>query len=779
MAQLKRPTKEQLKALYQQQSHQELIVYALRSALRALHSLGNYELDEVWSKQKIWRVFSVLRVYPLVYLKLDGRSSDYKFYAAHAANAANAAYAAADAYVVAKAASAANAANAAANAANAANAAANAAANVADAATYAADAATYAVNSVTYAVNSSTYTDDATFNAATNAAVKDYQFLLKHGAVHLLDQDLWWDEITYEQLAQQKHLLQQLKQSKLPFLAIDLAEFLSGDWSLATCHKYAQGISETEIKTANDLRRLLLSEDVSKNYAVRALLLGPGGAGKTSLRNLIEVGRDSMASEERKRIEAIAPTQPTVGIDFNHHDYIDLTAHQSLITTDVDYHNLQLYLWDFGGQAIYHSLHHAFMHENCVYIVVVDSRHEQAPEPWLHQIESIAGPSAQVLLVTNWFDEINASQNRVGLIRKFPDLLKPESFFDFSCKDGRDDDFARFINQLVIECCKSTRLILKQTQQAFELLDDEFDDHKVIAKSDLNRKVKQKFTDIDSDELSRLMIKLEEFGRYVALDSQGEYLCLNPNWTVNTAYQLVYQLPIHQVGGIVNIDTVVDALAEANKNSKGRVGFVDTHLAQKILQFMCQHGVCVALNDEQYFIADAAPVNEPQHLTDLINREQVVQLNYELPYLPIGLRARVVSGLIADEQVALDPSTEVWQDGFVLWPQWNVNNGDCIVVEYQARYNRIELHLVGDLTVCAKLLDVVDEYLLRAVGENFGREIIDYPVLSTRQVRRERFKRRGSLGLLSQDDANAANIEAIYQQLNKLTKVGIRLNSRA
>lgn len=86
---------------------------------------------------------------------------------------------------------------------------------------------------------------------------------------------------------------------------------------------------------------------------------------------------------------------------------------------------------DFCGQTIFHGLHSAFLHENCVYILVVDSRHEQAPDAWLQQIRHLTQAKAKVLLVTNWHEACDTQQNETRLLREFPDLLTGHQFFLF------------------------------------------------------------------------------------------------------------------------------------------------------------------------------------------------------------------------------------------------------------------------------------------------------------------------------------------------------------
>ena len=697
------PTKRELKQLIENRGREAVVWYAWRNAMRVLPVLGRKPNKQVWLKQPVKHVYAVIRVNILVFNWLsgggEGEAGELRQAAAYAvavavADVADVAYAA---YAAAYGAYAADATDATARA-------------VARAAYAAAAYAAYAA------------VDDAA--AARAAAIADYQFLVNptNELTDLQHQDLWWGKQPTSVKDFAANFIASLKTMDLDFLARDVRSLWANKLSNKDIQKYLKNISQTELQTATDLKRLLLIEDATQeNYAVRALLLGPGGAGKTSLSQLLEFGQIQKN------------TAPTLGVNYQNHRALDATIHHDLITNPKlsdKLNKLQLYLWDFGGQAIFHSLHNAFMHENCVYIVVVDSRHEQAPDEWLHQIDAVTNNAGKVILVTNWFDGITAQQNQTGLMRKFPGLLNQNSFFNFSCIDGKAAGFKAFVNQLIQDCLASQRLIFKQTQQAFDLIQKQYQKDNFITKGQLKNQLKKHFLIDDDDEVIRLVNKLGEFGRFVSADQHNRQLCLKPEWAIDKAYQLLYHRQVRQQKGQITLDDVA-AIIDGK----------DQELDLKILNFMVCKEVCIELagdkinnNDKgaRYFLPDAAPVNEPGNVRALLDSENRITMIYELPYMPIGLRAKLVSRLMADNKMTVDPNTAVWRDGVIinLCDSDSGSNNDSdnnAVLEYQYRQQRIQLTLIGDDKGKAALLDIVDNELAKAAN----RALIGYPVYET------------------------------------------------
>ena len=113
------------------------------------------------------------------------------------------------------------------------------------------------------------------------------------------------------------------------------------------------------------------------------MLVGRGGAGKTSLRRFF-MGESHNKEEEE-----------TPGIAL---DSFRLPGARGDITVR---------LWDFAGQEITHALHQFFLTEGCIYVLVLDPRSNtemQDAEYWLGLLKRYAG-GAPVLVALNRQDE--------------------------------------------------------------------------------------------------------------------------------------------------------------------------------------------------------------------------------------------------------------------------------------------------------------------------------------------------------------------------------------
>jgi Leucine-rich repeat (LRR) protein len=125
--------------------------------------------------------------------------------------------------------------------------------------------------------------------------------------------------------------------------------------------------------------------EVDHLFEAKMLILGEGGAGKTSLlRRLYQTNQ--LLPEEN---------ETTKGIDIHRHDF-SLPNGQ----------NFRLNVWDFGGQEIYHATHQFFLTKRSLYLLLDDTRkdHKSASDPgfkyWLDLIDLYGGHSP-VLLFQN------------------------------------------------------------------------------------------------------------------------------------------------------------------------------------------------------------------------------------------------------------------------------------------------------------------------------------------------------------------------------------------
>ncbi len=138
----------------------------------------------------------------------------------------------------------------------------------------------------------------------------------------------------------------------------------------------------------------LETEGVDYLYEAKLLIVGEGGAGKTSLAKKI-INPDYQLCEE----------DSTKGIE---------VLHWSFPRSDGNQFNVNI--WDFGGQEIYHSTHQYFLTKRSLYLLVADTRKEDTDfYYWLNVIELLSDNSPILIIKNEKQDrqrEINVNQLR-------------------------------------------------------------------------------------------------------------------------------------------------------------------------------------------------------------------------------------------------------------------------------------------------------------------------------------------------------------------------------
>jgi len=168
-----------------------------------------------------------------------------------------------------------------------------------------------------------------------------------------------------------------------------------------------------------DYFRSLKEKELCRLNEVKILLVGSGGAGKTSLlKRLSNLEFDP--NEDKTHGIGIHTIPMNVNIP------TDTGANAGPQSTVIHAH-----FWDFGGQEVMHASHQFFLSKRSLYILVVDSREEQTAEYWLKHIETFGG-SSPVLVVINKIDQNpHFDLDRFTLKRKYPNIL---DFYRISCQ---------------------------------------------------------------------------------------------------------------------------------------------------------------------------------------------------------------------------------------------------------------------------------------------------------------------------------------------------------
>jgi hypothetical protein len=125
--------------------------------------------------------------------------------------------------------------------------------------------------------------------------------------------------------------------------------------------------------------------EVDHLYEAKMLILGEGGAGKTSLLRRLYQPDQPLPTEK----------ESTKGISIYQHEFKLSTGRR-----------FRLNVWDFGGQEIYHATHQFFLTRHSLYLLVDDTRkdHKSVSDEgfkyWLDLIDVFGGHSP-VLIFQN------------------------------------------------------------------------------------------------------------------------------------------------------------------------------------------------------------------------------------------------------------------------------------------------------------------------------------------------------------------------------------------
>ncbi len=168
-------------------------------------------------------------------------------------------------------------------------------------------------------------------------------------------------------------------------------------------------------------------------YEAKLIIVGEGRVGKTCIANAL-INPDYKLSE----------AESTEGIHINRWiiPRSEIIAFNPKIQRD-----LQINLWDFGGQEIYHSTHQFFLTKRAVYLLVTESRKEDRHDDfyyWLNIIR-LLGDNSPVFMVLNKCDQPTKELPIKEYMETFPNIV---DFAKVSLTDDYKESFISFKNSL-------------------------------------------------------------------------------------------------------------------------------------------------------------------------------------------------------------------------------------------------------------------------------------------------------------------------------------------
>jgi internalin A len=160
-------------------------------------------------------------------------------------------------------------------------------------------------------------------------------------------------------------------------------------------------IAERGIEAIREYFRKKAEEGEDTLYEAKLIIVGEGGAGKTTLACKILDPNALMPK----------PEETTKGIDV-------LEWHFNMENGQ----DFRVNIWDFGGQEIYHATHQFFLTKRSLYLLVVDSRKEHPHLDYWFNIVELFSENSPLLIVKNQLGDRPVKIDEAQLKGRFENL---------------------------------------------------------------------------------------------------------------------------------------------------------------------------------------------------------------------------------------------------------------------------------------------------------------------------------------------------------------------
>ncbi|NEP23180.1 COR domain-containing protein [Moorena sp. SIO3I6] len=433
-------------------------------------------------------------------------------------------------------------------------------------------------------------------------------------------------------------------------------------------------IAEDGIEAIRDYFRQLLKEGKDYIYEAKLLIVGEGGAGKTTLAKKIE-NPEYQLQENEKSTEGIDIIQWEFPLD-NGRDF-------------------RVNIWDFGGQEIYHATHQFFLTKRSLYTLVADTRKEDTDFYYWLNIVELLSDNSPLLIIKNEKQDRHREINERALRGQFTNLK--ETLATNLATNRSLKELLTQIKFYISNLPHIKEAALPTTwKQVREALEEDSRNH-ISLDEYLNICSKNGFT-LYNDKL-QLSGYLHDLG--VCLHFQDDPLLkktviLKPEWGTYAVYK------------VLDNDDVIRNLGCFNRADLEKIWSEENYayMQDELLQLMIKFQLCYRISGskDSYIAPQLLTLNQPKY--DWNESDNLI-LRYTYEFMPKGIITRfivVIHKWIYQEQY-------VWRSGVIL----NKDNTKAEVIEdYEQR--EIKIRVTGrhkrDLltTVTYELDQIHDSY---------------------------------------------------------------------
>ncbi|MEH2177764.1 leucine-rich repeat domain-containing protein [Nostoc sp.] len=390
-------------------------------------------------------------------------------------------------------------------------------------------------------------------------------------------------------------------------------------------------------------------------YEAKFLIVGEGGAGKTSLAKKIKNENYKLQANEKS----------TEGIEV-------IQWHFTLPNGK----DFRVNLWDFGGQEIYHQTHQFFLSKRSLYALVADTRKENTDFYWWLKVVELFSDKSPVFIIKN------EKQDRQCVV-------------DGGQLRGEFDNLKEILptnldtNRGLAEIKKAIQLYISNLDHVGTPLPKLWVRVRAALENDSRNYVSfEEYCNLcrvnnltDRKDMLRLSSYLHDLG--VCLHFQDDptlkhYVILKPEWGTTAVYKVLDNQTVNQNLGCFTKDDLKDIWKSGE--------YADMH--DELLQLMMRFKLCYEIPGRRdiYIAPQLLSIEKADYTWD--DRHNLI-LRYTYTFMPKGILTR----FIVETHPWIEQQKLVWKNGVVL-------NKDQTRAEIIENYNQreIKIRVAGNRT---------------------------------------------------------------------------------